>query len=109
MPLRAQRFLTILPASLLTATAFAHLLEMPMKMKASAAQWLGFPHTLHAWFAIVGAPLELLTILCAGLPAYRMRHARGFKLTLAAAAILAVAFLAIWVGLIHPVNSRTAS
>lgn len=102
--------ITILLASLLMATAFAHLLEMPRKMKVSAELWLTFQHNLYSWFAIIGGPLEILTILSASVLAYEVRHSpRVFPPTLAAAIILAWAFFGIWVGLIKPVDSKTAS
>jgi hypothetical protein len=40
--------------------------------------------------------------------AFKVRHSRTFSATLAAAIIFAGAFFGIWLGLINPVNSRTA-
>jgi len=108
--IRAWQFITILLASLLMATAFGHLLEMPMKMSVSGELWLTFQHLLYAWFAIVGGPIEILTILSTAVLAYRVRHSReAFRPTLIAALIFAGAFFGIWIGLINPVNSRTAA
>src|SRR5687767_7367035 len=110
MTLRIWQFITILFASLLMATAFGHLLEMPMKMTVSGELWLAFQHTLYAWFAIVGGPIEILTILFTAALAYKVRHSsRVFRPTLIAAIIFACAFFGIWLGLINPVNSKTAS
>jgi hypothetical protein len=108
--LRIWQFITILLASLLMATAFGHLLEMPMKIRASGELWLTYQHTLYAWFAIVGGPIEIATILSSAALAYRVRHSpSAFRPTLMAAIIFAFAFFGIWLGLINPVNSRTAS
>ena len=108
MSLRRLRLICILLASLLMATAFGHTLEMPMKMRASGELWVTFQHSLYAWFAIVGGPIEILTIIFTAALAYRTRHSRTFRATLCAAIILAGAFFVIWLGLINPVNARTA-
>jgi hypothetical protein len=72
--------------------------------------WLTFQHTLYAWFAIVGGPIEILTIASTAALAFRVRRSpSAFRPTLIAAIILACAFFGIWLGLINPVNSRTAT
>jgi hypothetical protein len=108
MSLRLSRFISILLASLLMATALGHMLEMPMKMKASGELWLTYQHTLYAWFAMIGGPIEILTIVFTAVLAYRTRHSLTFRATLSAAIIFMGAFFAIWLGLINPVNARTA-
>lgn len=59
-------------------------------------------------FATVGAPVELGAIAAAAILAYlARRNGRSFFLT-AAAMLLVAAFAGVWVGLIRPVNARTA-
>lgn len=109
MSIRTTHILVTLLTGLLMATAFGHLLEMPMKMRASAELWLTYQHTLYAWFAIVGGPIEILAILASWYLTHRLHRAgEHFKPAMAVALILTFTFFAIWVGLINPVNQKTA-
>jgi hypothetical protein len=108
MSLKYLHIASTLLASLLTATAFGHTLEMPMKLRVSAVQWLTFQHGLYAWYAIIGGPIEILTILFTAALAYKARQLRISAASRSAAILLVVAFL-IWLGFTNPVNARTAT
>jgi hypothetical protein len=107
--MKVWRFATVLLVSLLMATAFAHTLEMPMKMRVSGELWLTYQHTLYAWFAIVGGPIEILSLVSTTALAFRLRRSKeAFRPVMIAAILLLSGFFVIWLGLINPVNSRTA-
>jgi hypothetical protein len=109
MALKIWQFVTVVLASLLLGTTFAHLLEMPAKMKVSGPLWLTFQHNLYGAFATAGAPVELGAIATAAILAYlTRRNRRVFFLTAMAALLLMTAFAVVWVGLIRPVNVQTA-
>ena len=52
--------------AVLLGTTFGHALEMPMKMNADGRLWMTFQHTLYPYFAYVGAPVEIGSILSLG-------------------------------------------
>lgn len=110
MGLRTWRFITLLLAALLMGTTFGHTLEMPMKMQVDGPLWMTFQHTLYLYFAYVGGPVEAGAILVAIVLAVLVRKRRRvFYLVLGGAVCLAVAFLAVWVGFVSPVNAQTAT
>ena len=107
MSLKSLHIASTLLASLLTATAFGHTLEMPMKLRVAAEHWLAFQHTLYAWYAIIGGPIEILTILSTAALAYKARHLRTSAAIRSAVILFVVAFT-IWLAFTNPVNARTA-
>jgi Domain of unknown function (DUF1772) len=91
--------------------AFCHALEMPMKMKVDGPLWLTFQHTLYRMFGPggPGAYIEMGAILASALLAFLLRKRRpAFYLALAGAVFVAVAFFAVWLGFVNPVNAQTA-
>lgn len=92
------------------ATAFGHLLEMPATMNVSGPLWLTFQQTLYPAFAVVGGPIELAAIIATALLAFLARGHKGwFGLTLTAAILLTISFAVVRLGLVNPVNAKTAS
>src|SRR4029453_10136938 len=45
--------------------AFPHTLELPQKLDYDAATWTQLQHSLYRYFAVVGGPLEVATVLAA--------------------------------------------
>jgi|SRR5579872_1700876 len=112
---RSCQLVALVLTALLMATAFGHVLEMPVKMNVPGPAWLSFQQTLYPAFSILGEPIELCAVAAAVVLAFLMRREKAmrrdkgwFGLTLTAAALLAVSFFGIWLGLVHPVNARTA-
>jgi hypothetical protein len=46
--------------------AFAHTLELPQKLAYDAATWTRLQHSLYRYFAVIGGPLEVATVIAAG-------------------------------------------
>lgn len=103
MRVRVLRLVTLLCAALVTGLAFAHVLELPQKLDYDAQQYLRVQHTLYAYFAYAGAPLEVAAIAGAVLLAYLSRGRPGFGWTLAGALLLAIG-LAAWALIVQPAN-----
>lgn len=109
MRLRAWRFITITLAALLMGMSLGHTLEMPMKMNVDGQLWLTFQHNLYAYFAIIGAPIELGAIITPIVLAVLIRKRRpAFHLTTVAATCIAVAFFLVWLVFTREVNEQTA-
>ena|SRR5579859_10274 len=113
---RSCQLVALVLTALLMATAFGHVLEMPVKMNVPGPAWLSFQQTLYPAFTILGEPIELCAVLAAIVLVYltrrdnARRHDGGwFGLPFAAAALLAISFFGIWLGLVYPVNARMAS
>jgi ABC-type enterochelin transport system permease subunit len=69
MRLRTLRMATLICAALVTGLAFAHVLELPQKMSYDADEYARVQHSLYAYFAYVGGPLEVLSIVLAAIVA----------------------------------------
>ena len=54
-------------------TGFAHTLELAQKLDYDAATWTQIQHTLYRYFAVIGGPLEVATIIAAVVFALRAR------------------------------------
>lgn len=105
--MRLLRLFTALAAALVTGLSFAHVLELPQKMGYGAHQYAISQHTLYAYFAIVGGPLEVLTIVLAAVVAWKSRGTAAFGLALASA-ILFAAGLAEWAAVVQTANTAQA-
>ena len=57
--------------------AFAHTLELPQKLDYDAATWTQLQHSLYRYFAVVGGPLEVATVIAAVVFAVRAHRLRG--------------------------------
>jgi Domain of unknown function (DUF1772) len=108
MTLTLWRFAALLLTALLMGLTFAHVLEMPVKLRLDGPTWLNLQHTLYPYFALIGGPIELLAILASVVLAYLGRGQPNFPLTLAAAVLLMASFFGLWLGLVSPANARTA-
>jgi hypothetical protein len=98
-------FVTLVLASLLLGTSFAHTLEMPVKLRYDAEQWLLLQQTLYRYFASAGGVFELGAIITATVLAFLVRRdGRSLLLVSAGAACLAIAFFGIWLFVTNRVN-----
>ena len=90
-------------------TSFAHTLEMPAKMTVDGVLWMTFQHTLYPYFAYIGAPIELGSIISTAGLSFLLRGKRpGFYQALIATICLATAFFVVWLGFTNVVNAETA-
>ena len=105
---RGWHFITLILVALLLGT-FGHALEMPMKMNVDGRLWLTFQHTLYAYFAYIGAPIEIGSIVSLAILSFKVRHhPPSSYLVLAATVCVAAAFFVVWLGFTNPVNAQTA-
>jgi hypothetical protein len=56
MPVRILRFVTLVLVALAMGLEFAHLLELPAKMRYDAQLYREVQHTLYYYFAVIGDP-----------------------------------------------------
>jgi hypothetical protein len=100
---------TLICAALVTGLAFAHVLELPQKMSYDADEYARVQHSLYAYFAYVGGPLEVLSIVLAAIVAVMVRRdGMVFRWTLAGACLLA-AGLAEWAAVVQTANNKMAA
>jgi hypothetical protein len=99
---------TLLTVSLNMGAAFAHVLELPAKMRLDGrAYWQ--TQQIYRGFGPVGAILEPGSVLGSlGLAALVRERGPAFGLTGAGAGLLAAA-LAAWLALVSPMNARMAT
>ena len=75
-------------AALTMGLAFAHTLELPQKLAYDPATWTQLQDSLYRYFAVVGGPLEVATIIAAVVFAVRARGLRGGRLAVVGAVVL---------------------
>jgi hypothetical protein len=92
-------------AALTMGLAFAHTLELPQKLGYDAATWTQVQHSLYRYFAVIGGPLEVATVIAAVVFAVRARGLRGGRLAAVGAACFVVA-LALWFAVVNTANAE---
>jgi Anthrone oxygenase len=106
MLIRTLRFGVIMLTAISMATAFAHLLEMPAKLKFDSSKWLALLQTLYPpAFGPIGGVAEVGAVVGIVLLAFVVRRRRAaFRWTLLAAVCLISAHACFWI-LVAPVNA----
>jgi hypothetical protein len=111
MPLKVLRFIAIMLAALTLGMGFCHLMELPARMAWDQYLWVAttVQGGLYRMFGTLGALIDVATVIALFLLAYLVReHGRpGFRLTLIAAVLFALALVLWWV-LVYPVNVELA-
>ena len=109
MILKIVRFPNLLLVALTLGLTFCHVMEIPGKLRLSAAAWLTVQHNLYVAFGpALGAWIEVGAILLTWVVAllvYQRRPAFGW--TLASALCVSVG-LAVWFLLVAPMNAALA-
>jgi hypothetical protein len=91
-------------------TTFGHTLEMPAKLRVDDQLWMTFQHTLYPYFAYVGAPIELGSIVTAAVLSFLVRRQRwAFSFALLGTLCVTVAFFVVWLGFTNAANAETAT
>jgi hypothetical protein len=103
MSLRTWRFITLLLAALGMAMGFAHLLQLPAKMRYDADLYAAVNTTLYQTFGVVGAILYVLAIVASVVLAVQSRRRPGFVSSLLGTMCLMLS-LGLWFTLVQPVN-----
>jgi hypothetical protein len=85
---------------------FCHVMEIPGKLRLDGATWLVVQQNLYVAFGVVGAVIEVFSILLTWVVAIQVRR-RSFAFAWTVAASLCVtAGLAVWFAMVAPVNAR---
>jgi len=101
--------LSLTLAALLMGTSFAHVLEMPAKLRYEGPLWLQVQRSLYRAYACIGGAIEVAAIVAAAILAVVLRDWRPALIAaLAGMACLAIAFLFVWMMVTHRVNARIA-
>lgn len=104
MLLRIVRFLALIVVALGLVPGGAHALEMAPKMGYSADLYTAVTSTLYFYYGVVGAIVQVGSVLIVALLAWLVRRQSGFGWTLTAALIL-LGSLILWGALVAPVNA----
>jgi hypothetical protein len=108
MPFRRLRFIVLLLASLTLTMEAAHVLELPQKMRYGPELYSAVNSTMYRYFALVGGPLTVLTLLSGAGLVIALRRQPGFRWTLAGVLAYFLAF-GIWLAVVAPVNRAVAA
>ncbi len=101
--MRVHRFIAIVVTALALTMTSAHVLEMPRKLSYDLDLYTRVNGSLYLYFAVVGGAYQILSIIAVGTLAWRVRHERHGRWTIAAANALALSFVS-WLLLVEPVN-----
>ena len=102
---RRAGIVAVVLAALTMGLAFAHTLELPQKLAYDAATWTRIQHRLYRYFAVIGGPLEVATVVAAVVFAVRARGRRGGRLAAVGAACFVVA-LGWWFAVVNTANAE---
>jgi hypothetical protein len=105
MVLKLVRYLSLLLVALTLGLTFAHVMEIPGKLRLGGADWLMVQHNLYVGFGTVGAAIEVLAMALTWLLVLMMRRRRPALWWTLAAAVCVSAGLADWFLLVAPMNA----
>jgi len=108
--LKALRFINLLLVVLVFGLTWAHVMEIPGKLRLTGTEWLTVQHNLYVAFgAPIGAALEIAAIVTTWCLAFAVRRRRpAFGWTLAAAICVSVG-LGVWFWRVAPMNAIIAA
>jgi hypothetical protein len=105
MALKTTRFLSLLLVALTLGMTFCHVMEIPGKLRLDGAEWLTVQHNLYVAFGIVGAAIEVLSILLTWAVAFMARKRRPAAYWTLGAALCVTLGLIVWFALVAPMNA----
>ncbi len=108
MPFRGLRFIVLLLAALTLTMEAAHVLELPQKLRYAPGLYSAVNSTMYRYFALVGGPLTVLTLLSGAGLVIALRYQPGFRWTVAGVLAYFVAF-GVWLLVVQPVNRTVAT
>jgi hypothetical protein len=104
MTLKVVRYLSLLLVALTLGMTFAHVMEIPGKLRLDGVTWLTVQHNLYIAFGVVGAVIEVLAIVLTWLLVLMVRRGHPAVWWTLAAAVCVSAGLADWFLLVAPMN-----
>jgi hypothetical protein len=105
MTLKVVRYLSLLLVALTLGMTFAHVMEIPGKLRLDGVTWLAVQHNLYIAFGVAGAAIEVLAILVTWILVFMVRGRRPATWWTLAAAVAVTAGLADWFLLVAPMNA----
>ena len=105
---RRTGMVAVVLAALTMGLAFAHTLELPQKLDYDPATWTQLQHSLYRYFAVIGGPLEVATVIAAVVFAVRARGLRGGRLAVVGAVCFVLA-LGWWIAVVNTANAEVGS
>ena len=102
------RFITIVLAALALTMTSAHVLELPQKMTYAAEMYAAVNTTLYRYFAIIGGPYQIGSIVSAIVLTMLVYRSVTFRWALAGTLLFIAAFVS-WLILVLPVNREIAA
>jgi hypothetical protein len=102
---RPAGMVAVVLAPLTMGLAFAHTLELPQKLAYEVATWTQIQHSLYRYFAVIGGPLEVATVIAAVVFAVRARGLRGGRLAVVGAVCFVLA-LGLWFAAVNTANAE---
>jgi hypothetical protein len=107
MPFRGLRFVVLMLAALTLSMETAHVLELPQKMRYTAELYTAVNSTMYRYFALVGAPLTVLTLLSGAALVVLLRGDCNYRWTVVGVVLYFIAF-GVWLAAVNPVNTTVA-
>jgi hypothetical protein len=105
MRLAALRLAGLVAALLIFSMAFAHVMELPGKLRLDGPSWLTVQHNVYIAFGPAGAVLEPLAIVLAWLLVFALRRqGRRYRLALLAAVCMTIGLVE-WALVVQPMNT----
>ena len=105
MSLHITRFLSLLLVALTLGMTFCHVLEIPGKLRFEGAAWLTVQQNLYVAFGVVGAAIEVLSILLTWVVVVQVRSRRPAVYWTVGAALCVTIGLLAWAVLVAPINA----
>jgi hypothetical protein len=87
----------------------AHVLELPPSMSYGPRLWTRLNHTFFQYFASIGGPCEVVTVIILIVLAAAARRERSIRWPAVTAAACFAAALIIWLAVVQPANAQVAS
>src|SRR5215469_1745167 len=107
--LKALRFINLLLVVLIFGLTWAHVMEIPGKLRLSGPQWLTVQHNLYVAFgAPLGAAIEIAAIISTWWLAFQTRRRHPARTLTLGAAVCVTLGLAVWFWLVAPMNAIIA-
>ncbi|MBN9508867.1 MAG: DUF1772 domain-containing protein, partial [Alphaproteobacteria bacterium] len=107
--MRALHAAATLATLLIFALAFAHVAELPGKLRLDGAQWLMVQQHLYIAFGPIGAIVELLAVLLIWVLAWRTGWRQPGARRVIAAAVCVTVGLVAWALIVAPMNARISA
>jgi hypothetical protein len=104
MGLKVLRFITLLLVTLTLGLVFAHVMEIPGKLRLDGQTWLTVQQNLYVGFGVIGSIIEVGAVVLCWVMAFASRRRPAFYWTVGAAVAVS-AGLAVWFALVSPMNT----